>query len=178
MKTRFAFAAAALATGLAFATPAAADQQRYAPRYDSRADYGYGYGYGYRDRADVRQLRYRVSEIRRDIDHFARRGMITRREANKLMDSAHRLDRRIARSARNGMNRGEWRSAQEGIRRLQNEIRHDLRDRGDGRDDRYGRYSRGQWQDDRWDDYRYRDHDRYDRRDRDDDDDRRRRRRD
>ena len=176
MRHRLAFAAAALAAGLSFATPAAADQQRY----DQRGGYGYdrGSGYGYGDRAEVRQLRYRVAEIRRDIDHFARRGMITHREANKLMSSANRLDHRIARSARHGLNRGEWRSAQEGIRRLQQEIRHDLRDRGDGRDDRYGRYRRGQWQDDRFDDYRYRDDHRYDRRDRDDDDDRRRRRRD
>ena len=154
MRTRLALIAATMAAGLTVATPAAAQGYYDAPRYDSRAGYGYDHGYGYR--ADVRQLHYQIAEMRRDIHRFDRRGLITPREARKLDNKAVKLQRRIARMGHYGMNRGEWMAAQRGIANLHREIRHDLRDRGNGRDDRRWRkdrrYDRGDHDGDRrWD---------------------------
>lgn len=147
MRIRLAIAATALVAGLT-AAPATADAQQryqhsgYERQYDRHDNYGY--------RGDVRQLRYQVQEMRRDIAHFDRRGMLTNREARKLDRQAGKLLQRIHRMSYRGLNRGEYRSAQQGIANLQRAIRHDLRDRGNGRDDRRWREHRGD-RDDRYD---------------------------
>ena len=147
MRIRFASKAALAATALAAgltAVPASADaQQRYQHSGYERQYDRYG------ARGEVRQLRFQVEEMRRDIWHFDRRGMLTSREARKLDRQANRLLNRINRMSHRGLNHGEYRSAEQGIRNLQREIRHDLRDRGNGRDDRRYRDYRGD-RDDRY----------------------------
>lgn len=140
--------------------------------YDARRHFAYG---------KVRELQSRVGQMRQDIRYFARQGAFERGEYRKLDRKAAKLQQRIHRMGRNGLNRGEYRHAISGIRNLRRDIQRDLRD---GR--RWGNYGYGYrgdrdryWgDDDRWDrdgrwDRRYdrRDDRRYERRERDDWDD-------
>ena len=136
-------------------------------RYDARRHFAYN---------KVRELQNRVGQMRQDIRYFGRQGALDRREYAQLDQRADRLQQRIARMAHRGLNQREYRKAVNGIRKLRQEIRRDLRD-----GNRYANYGYGYrgdrdryWgDDDRWsNDNRWRDADRYyDRRDRARDDD-------
>ena len=141
MRTKLALAAtAAMAAGLTIATPAAAQDYRY--NGYNNAPYGNAYGY---NRGGGQALHSQVEEIKRDIYHFGRSGALTGREANKLTKRANDLHQRIQRASYNGfgVDHREYRSIQERIANLQRQVGHDLRDRGNGRDDAKWKRYRG-----------------------------------
>src|SRR5215213_2634854 len=140
---------AAAGTALALATPASA-QYYSAPQQ-------YGYGYGYNNYGSIPALQARINDVQRRIEYLRDRRAITRNEANGLRNESRDLERRLYRSSRYGLNPNEVQNIQYRIARLEQHVRHEVRDgrwdnRGygwngnngysydrdrDGRDDRY-----------------------------------------
>jgi hypothetical protein len=139
---------AAAGTALALATPASA---QYYPQPQP-------YGYGYNNYGQVRAFQARIDNIQRRIEFLRDRRAITRNEANGLRDESRDLERRLYRAGRYGLNPYEAQNIQYRIARLEEHVRHEVRDgrwdnRGygwnngyngygydrdrDGRDDRY-----------------------------------------
>ena len=149
-----------------------------------------GYGYGYNNRGQVRALQARVDGIQRRIERLRDRRLLTRNEVNGLRSEAANVERRLRLSSRYGLNPRERQNIEIRIARLEQHVRHEVRDgrRGwvpytydqnaygyfdrdlDGRDDRFeddrGRdqdrfaYDRDRdGRDDRYEDDRGRDHD-------------------
>jgi hypothetical protein len=134
---------AAAGTALALATPASA---QYAPQ---------GYGYGYNNYGNVRALQYRIDGVQRQIENLRNRRAISRNEANGLRSESREIERRLYRAGRYGLNPNEAQNIQYRIARLEQHVRHEVRDgrwdnRGygwnnggyndrdrDGRNDRY-----------------------------------------
>jgi len=136
---------AAVGTALAFATPAA-------------AQYGqpYGNAYGYNNYGQVRALQARIDNIQRQIERLRAQRLLSRDEVNGLRSESRDLERRLLNRGRNGLNYQELRNIEGRIARLEQHVRHEVRDdnrwgnRGgynngygyndrdrDGRDDRY-----------------------------------------
>jgi hypothetical protein len=139
---------AAAGTALALATPVSA---QYYPQPQP-------YGYGYNNYGQVRAFQARIDNIQRRIEFLRDRRAITRNEANGLRDESRDLERRLYRAGRYGLNPYEAQNIQYRIARLEEHVRHEVRDgrwdnRGygwnngyngygydrdrDGRDDRY-----------------------------------------
>ncbi|WP_265570409.1 hypothetical protein [Sphingomicrobium nitratireducens] len=145
-------AAAIALSGMLAATPAAArDWNHQGDRYErgyergyDRQDYRGGRHFAY---GKIREMQDRVAQMRRDIRHFDRIDAISKREARQLDRQAERLQHRIGRMGYNGLSRGEYRNARQGIRTLRAAIQRELHD---GR--RWGNYG-----------YGYQGYDRYDR---------------
>ena len=116
---------AAAASAVAFATPASA-QWYPQPR---------GHAYGYYDHGAARQLHARINHIQRQIAHLDNRDIITEREARRLRDQSRDIERRLYRSARNGLTGRELSSIHNRMQRLEQRI---WRDANDG--NRRGRY--------------------------------------
>ena len=90
---------AAAGSALAFATPAAA---QYYPQ--PQQPYGYGQGYGYSNFGQVRALQVRINNVERLINRLDRRDRIGDREADRLRREANRIEQRLRRASRNGLN--------------------------------------------------------------------------
>ena len=145
---------AAAGAALVVASPAAA---QYYPQ-PQPAPYGYnGYGHngGY---GLVRALQARVDRIEWQINRLDRRDRIRDRSADKLRHEADRIEERLHRAARGGLNPYEMNDIQNRIARLEQRVQYAVggrnsygyngyngqyvdRDR-DGRDDRWERRDR------------------------------------
>lgn len=106
---------AAAGAALAMASPAAA--QYYPGRPVPAPGYGYGYGYG-----QVRELQQRLDNIERQIDRLDRRDRIGDRAANRLRDEANRIDERLHRRARGGLDPREAGDIQYRLQRLEQQV--------------------------------------------------------
>lgn len=151
---------AAAGAALIAASPAAAQYYPGQPApygYNNGYGYnGYGYnnGYGFQGNwGQVRALQARIDNVERQINRLDRRDRIRDRSADRLRDEANRIEDRLHRSARNGLNPYEARDIEYRIQRLEQRVQFSL---ANG----YGRYNYGD-RDDRWD-HRDRDHDRDD----------------
>jgi cell division protein FtsB len=150
---------AAAASALAVATPAAAQYYSAPPPPGYGQGYNHGYnGYGYDNRyGAVRSLQVRVDRLQQRIARFDARDRITEREARRLRDESRDIERRLRKSARNGLNPREYASINYRVQRLEQRIFRDVRD-----GNRYGYNDRrDNWQDrdrdgrnDRWEDDR------------------------
>jgi hypothetical protein len=124
----------AAGAALAVATPAAA---QYYPRQPAPA-YGYGYGFG-----QVRALQVRIDNVERQINRLDRRDRIGDRSADRLRDEANRIEDRLHRAARGGLNPNEARDIEYRIQRLEQRVQYSMNDRGwRDRDDRWDRRDR------------------------------------
>jgi hypothetical protein len=124
----------AAGAALAVASPAAA---QYYPRQPAPA-YGYGYGFG-----QVRALQVRIDNVERQINRLDRRDRIGDRSADRLRDEANRIEDRLHRAARGGLNPYEARDIEYRIQRLEQRVQYSMNDRGwRDRDDRWDRRDR------------------------------------
>jgi len=106
---------AAAGAALAVATPAAAQY------YPAPQQYGYGYsngynGYGYN--GQVRALQQRIDHIEYQIRVLDRRDRIRDDSADRLKEEANRVESRLHRAARYGLNGYEANDIQFRIARL------------------------------------------------------------
>jgi hypothetical protein len=148
---------AAAGAALGVATPAAAQYYPAPPVYGAP----YGNAYGYNNYGQVRALQVRINQIQRQIENLRDRRMISRNEANGLRSESRELERRLAYSGRNGLNYNELRNIEVRIARLEQHVRHEVRD-GNGWNGRngYNAYDRDRdGRDDRYEDDRGRRHD-------------------
>jgi hypothetical protein len=124
---------AALISAASMAAPAAAQYGDY----NRGNDRNYGYDQG-------RNIEHEIDQIKQRIDRAARRGTISRSEANRLFRRADQLDRLADRYRRNGLSPREHDELQRRVQDLRQQLRFERRDdwRDDRRDDRR----------DRWDD--------------------------
>ena len=97
---KFVLSVAAAASALAVAAPAAA---QYYPAPPVQG-YGYGNGYGYNNVGTFRALQSRVDNVERQINRLDRRDRIGNREADRLRREANRIENRLHKAARYGLN--------------------------------------------------------------------------
>jgi hypothetical protein len=117
---------------LAMASPAAA-------QYYPHAYGGYGYnGYGYNHFGQVRALQARIDSIEYQIRMLDRRDVIRDNSADRLKDDAERIENRLHRAARYGLNPYEANDIQARIANLEQRVRY-------ASYDRYGRYDRDEY---------------------------------
>jgi len=91
---KFVLSLAAAASALAVAAPAAA---QYYPAPPVQ-------GYGYNNLGTFRALQARVDNVERQINRLDRRDRIGNREADRLRREANRIENRLQRAARYGLN--------------------------------------------------------------------------
>jgi len=130
---KFVTAAIASAAALGFAAPAAAQWAPPAQNYQPN-NYGYGFNGGY----FARSMQNRVERIRGEIRAMQERRALSWREARWLDNEANRVQDRIFRASRNGIQPGEARRLENDIRRLEYRVSREANDRN-GRPD-YRRY--------------------------------------
>jgi hypothetical protein len=102
---------------LAMAAPASA---QYAPRADRY--------HRYQPAFDGRGLQVRVERVREQIRRLQARRIVSFREARSLERQAGNLQFRIARASRNGIQPGEARRLEDGIRRLEYRVQREATD--------------------------------------------------
>jgi hypothetical protein len=95
---------------LAGAAPAVA-QYYPQPRYGFHADW-----------REVRSLQMRIDNIRRQIDRLDRRDAIRGRTADRLMDEANKIDRRLRDKSRDGLDPREAGDIQYRLQRLEQRV--------------------------------------------------------
>ncbi len=122
---------AAAASALAIAAPAAAQY------YPAPQGYGYNNNYG-----GVRSLQVRIDRLQQRIAQFDSRDRISEREARRLREESRDIERRLRKSARNGLNPQEHASITHRVQRLEQRIFRDARD-----GNRYGYNAGGSWSD-------------------------------
>jgi len=141
---KFLISAAVAATALTAAVPAAA---QWAPQQP------YGNAYGYNNYGQIRSLQARVDNLQRQIRRLDQRNVLSNREAARLLDDSRDLERRLARSSRNGLSRSEYNAVITRLANLEQRLQRDARDGNRYGDRRYsdrdhdGRPDR--WEDDR-----------------------------
>lgn len=122
----------AAGTALVAAAPAAA---QYYPQ-----PYGGGYngynGYGYGNYGQIRALQVRVDAIERQIRVLDRRNVIRDGSADRLREEANRIENRLHRASRYGLNGYEANDIQARLARLEQRVQY-------ASYNRYGRYGRG-----------------------------------
>jgi hypothetical protein len=111
---------AAAGAALAIASPAAA---QYYPQ--QRGAYGYNNGFG-----EVRALQVRIENVQRQIARLDRRDVIRGRTADRLLDDANGIDRRLRDRARGGLNPREANDIQLRIAQLEQRVQIALNERG------------------------------------------------
>jgi len=127
---------AAAGAALVAASPAAA---QYYPQPQPYGYNGYGYNNGF---GQVRALQARINNVERQINRLDRRDRIGDRSADRLRHDADRIEEKLRRSARNGLNPYEARDIELRIARLEQQVRYAL-SYGYGRyGDRDGRWDR------------------------------------
>jgi hypothetical protein len=138
---------AAAGAALVAASPAAA---QYYPQ-PQPAPYGYNNGYGYNGYGNnwgqVRALQARIDGVERQINRLDRRDRIGDRSADRLRNEADRIEDRLHRAARGGLNPYEMRDIEVRIARLEQRVQYSVANA-------YGRYGYGDRdrdRDDRWD---------------------------
>jgi hypothetical protein len=138
---------AAAGAALVAASPAAA---QYYPQTHP-APYGYNSGYGYNGYGNnwgqVRALQARIDGVERQINRLDRRDRIGDRSADRLRNEADRIEDRLHRAARGGLNPYEMRDIEVRIARLEQRVQYSVAN-GYGR---YGYGDRDRDRDDRWD---------------------------
>ena len=128
---------AAAGAALAVAAPASAQY------YPQPQPYGYNGAYGYGNWGQVRALQVRIDNVERQINRLDRRDRIGDRNADRLRDEANRIEDRLQRAARGGLNPYEARDINYRIQRLEQRVQYSLNDRRWGdRDDRWDRRDR------------------------------------
>jgi hypothetical protein len=131
---KFLIPIAAAASTLAVAAPASA--QVWAPPVYQYNPYNYGYGFNGGNFA--RSMESRVQRVRMDIRVMRDRRILSRGEARGLDNQARRLQDRIFRASRFGINPYEARSLETQIFNLQRRVAQEASDW----DRRYGRHRR------------------------------------
>ena len=114
----------ALATATLAAVPAAAQYQQ-SRQHD-------GWNQRGPDRRAVNQLIRQLDELDTRIDRQARRGNLSQREAFALNRQVVQIRNRLARAGRNGLSGREFGELRVQVNRLEQNLRHERRDR-DGR---------------------------------------------
>ena len=112
---------AAATAALAVAAPAAA-QYYQAPPPAPGYGQGYGHGYGHGNWQQVRDLRVRIDMIRRQITRLDRRDAIRGRTADRLLNEADRIDRRLRERARGGLDPREAADLHYRVQRLEQQV--------------------------------------------------------
>jgi hypothetical protein len=131
---KFVLSLAAMSAALVMASPAAA-QSYQAPQ---PAPYAYGNGYGYNGNwGQFRALQSRIDNVERQINRLDRHDVIGGRSADRLMDEANKIERRLHERARGGLNPREAADVEARIGRLEQRVQFAM-------NDRYGRHG------DRW----------------------------
>ena len=147
---------AVAASALAVAAPASA---QYFPQPPAPQGYGYGYNNNY---GQVRSLQIRVDNIQRQIDRLRQRRAISRNEANGLRSESARVEYRLRAASRYGLNWRERQDLEVRIARLEQHVRHEVRDGRNGYNGYNGQYAYDRdrdGRDDRWEDDHGTDHD-------------------
>ena len=127
----------AAASALAIGAPASAQYaQRWAPPVYQYNPYNYGYGFNGINFA--RSMADRVQRVRMDIRVMRDRRVLSRGEARSLDNQAERLQRRIFRATRYGINPYEARNLENQIFNLQRRVAREANDW----DRQYGRHRR------------------------------------
>ena len=119
---KFVIALAASAGVLGFAAPAAA--QWAPPAYNQPDNYGYGFNGG----NFARSMQDRVERVRGRIREMQERRVLSWREARSLENEAGRVQDRIFRASRNGIQPGEVRRLDNDIRRLEYRVSREAND--------------------------------------------------
>jgi len=135
---------AAAGAALIAASPAAAQYYPQPQPYGyGQPNYGYNNGYGFQGNwGQVRALQVRIDNVERQINRLDRRDRIGDRSADRLRHDADRIEEKLRRSARNGLNPYEARDIELRIARLEQQVRYAL-SYGYGRyADRDGRWDR------------------------------------
>lgn len=117
---KFVIALAASGAALAAASPAAA-QYYPQPPVVYGAPYGNAYGY-HNNWGQVRALQARVDRIERQIERLDRRDRIGERSADRLRFEADRIEHRLRRASRGGLNPYEFNELQVRIARLEQRV--------------------------------------------------------
>jgi hypothetical protein len=115
--------AVAVGTALSFAAPAAA---QWAPPVYRYAPYNYVNRFSSQQFAGAMQAR--VQRIRSDVRAMQSRRILSWGEARSLDVQARNLQRQIYNESRNGIQRGEARRIENGIRRLENRVAREAAD--------------------------------------------------
>lgn len=110
---------AAAGAALAIASPAAA---QYYPGQPYGAPYGYGYGFN--NYGQVRSLQYRIDAVERQINRLDRYNRVGDRAADGLRREANRIEDRLHRAARFGLNPYEANDIQVRIARLEQRVQY------------------------------------------------------
>lgn len=126
----------AATSALAVAAPASAQYVRWAPPVYQYNPYNFGYGFNGGNFA--RSMADRVQRVRNDIRVMHMQGVLSRGEARRLDNQARRLQDRIFRASRFGINPYEARSLENQIFNLQRNVAREANDW----DRRYGRHYR------------------------------------
>ena len=106
-----------VAAGAALAATSPAAAQYYPNRPGPGPGYGYGHGYG-----QVRELQLRLDNIERQIDRLDRRDRIGDRMADRLRNDANRIEERLHRRARGGLDPREAGDIQYRLQRLEQQV--------------------------------------------------------
>ena len=115
-----------IAAGAALVVAAPAAAQYYpAPQ---PAPYGYGHG----NWGQVHALQERIDRIENQINRLDRRDRIRDRSADRLREEANRIENRLHRAARGGLNPREAQGIEYRIQRLEQRVQFAMNDR-DGR---------------------------------------------
>jgi len=133
---KFLIPIAAAASALAVAAPASAQYVQWAPPVYHYNPYNYGTGFSGINFA--RSMADRVQRVRMDIRVMRDRRVLSRGEARSLDNQAERLQRRIFRATRYGINPYEARSLENQIFNLQRRVAREANDW----DRQYGRHRR------------------------------------
>ena len=117
---------AAAGAALAIASPASAQYYPGQPYgYGYGQPYGYGYnGYGYNNYGQVRSLQYRIDAVERQINRLDRYNPVGNRAADGLRREANRIEDRLHRAARYGLNPYEANDIQVRIARLEQRVQY------------------------------------------------------
>jgi hypothetical protein len=121
---RLVLAVVASATAVGFAAPATA--QWAPPAYNHQP---YNYGYGFNGFNFAHSMQDRVERIRGDIRAMQERRVLSWREARSLENEAGRVQDRIFRASRNGIQPGEARRLENDIRRLEYRVSREANDK-------------------------------------------------
>lgn len=108
-----------VAAGAALAATSPAAAQYYPGRQGPGWGYGQSYGQGF---GQVRELQMRLGNIERQIDRLDRRDRIGDRTANRLRDEASRIEDRLHRRARGGLDPREAGDIQYRLQRLEQQV--------------------------------------------------------
>jgi hypothetical protein len=123
MMRKIVLALVAAGSAIAVAAPASA-------QYYPRPAPSYGNGYGYNNFGQVRALQARVDAVQRQIRFMDRRNVLRDRPADRLREEANRIEDRLHRAARNGLNPREADEINVRIARLEQRVQYSVANNG------------------------------------------------